>query len=82
MPKICRKAAGYKISVMVRGNSLLKFLLFSLVFFLGIILLFLLSFYVLMKKRMDANYKSSLNQKIQEALSRYYEEEEMKQELD
>lgn len=32
-----------------------------------------------MKKRMDQNYKSILNKRIQEALSRYYEDEESRE---
>lgn len=40
----------------------------------------MLVFYILMKKRMDQNYKSILNKRIQEALSKYYEEEERREE--
>ncbi len=47
---------------------------------MGSIFFILLAFYILMKKRLDATYKQNLNQKIQEALSKYYEDEEMKEE--
>lgn len=82
MPKICKQVEGYKVSLLVKNNRIIKFFVFTTIFFLGVIFFFLLSFYVLMKKRMDSSYKMTLNAKIQEALSRYYEDEEMKQDAE
>lgn len=67
------------MTIIVKHSKITKFVIFSIIFFFGVIFMFLAVFYILMKKRMDQSYKVNLNQKIQEALAKYYEDEELKE---
>lgn len=80
IPRYCKENKEFKQIFVAKKVQIVKFVLFSATFSCLIILMSLLIFYILMKKRMDSNYKSILNRRIQEALARYYEEEESKEE--
>ena len=82
MSKFCKDNKEFKQIYVAKKVKIVKFVVFSTTFFCFIIFASLLVFYILMKKRMDQNYKSILNKRIQEALSRYYEEEERREEED
>ena len=54
----------FKQIFVAKKVKIVKFIIFSITFFCLIILASLLVFYILMKKRMDSNYKSILNRRI------------------
>lgn len=74
-PKDCQNLELFKDYSNFSSLGLIKFVLLSVVSTLAVIILLISGFYYFYRKKINSTFKVELNNKINEALSKYYKED-------